>query len=376
MKNILHIGFTDTKLFLRDKTAYIWLLLMPLMFIGFTGKLNSGPRGPAVARPTVMIDNQDSGFLGSIMLREIGEQGLRVVGPDQAESANRSITIRADFTESILAKEQSKLEFTKTGTGDDEETFLVEARLARAIIATNGFLIEHAGKNPDVPPSEETLGAILDLPDMVTLDSKHAGRKPRPVGFAFSLPAIVVMYLLVNTMIFGGAVVAAQRRNGVLKRMAINPVTKTELLFGKIYGLLLLAAVQMAILLAVGQFVLGVDVANNLFGILLTLFILSWVAASLGVLVGFLVKDEEKVIGICLATALPAAAIGGCWWPLEIAPPFMQHMALTVPTGWALKAMHQLITFGSGLEAITTPLLVLVAFGLVANIAAARFFRV
>jgi ABC-2 type transport system permease protein len=376
MRHVFHIGFTDTKLFLRDKTAYIWLLLMPLLFIGFTGKLNRGPGGPAVAQPGVFIENRDTGFLGAIMLREIGEQGLYLLGPDQAETAPRRIIIPADFTERILAKEPSSLAFVKTGGGGEEENFLVEARLARAVIAMNGFLIEHAGLPAGEPLSEETLLPILELPDRVTLEAKHAGRKPRPVGFAHSLPAIIVMYLLLNTMIFGGAVVAAQRRNGVLKRMAIHPLTRLELLFGKIFGLLLLAAVQIVFLLAVGQFVLGVEVLDNLFGILLTLFILSWVAASLGVLIGFLIKEEEKVIGLCLATALPAAAIGGCWWPLEIVPPFMQHMALAVPTGWALKALHQLITFGSGMGQIVTPLLVLVAFGLVANLAAARFFRV
>ena len=69
------------------------------------------------------------------------------------------------------------------------------------------------------------------------------------------------------------------------------------------------------------------------------------------------------------------AALGGCWWPLEIASPGQQMIALFLPTGWALKALHQLISFGSGLSAVIQPLAMLCGFGVIANLLAARFFR-
>jgi len=40
-----------------------------------------------------------------------------------------------------------------------------------------------------------------------------------------------------------------------------------------------------------------------------------------------------------------------------------------------LQALHQLISFGSGLGAVLIPLAVLFAFGATANFLAARFFR-
>ncbi len=69
------------------------------------------------------------------------------------------------------------------------------------------------------------------------------------------------------------------------------------------------------------------------------------------------------------------AALGGCWWPLEIGPPLMKTIALCTPTGWALQALHQLISFGSGFMEVLAPLAVLCAFGAAANLLAARFFR-
>ncbi len=39
------------------------------------------------------------------------------------------------------------------------------------------------------------------------------------------------------------------------------------------------------------------------------------------------------------------AALGGCWWPIEITGPFMQKLALFLPTGWMMDAMHKLMVF-------------------------------
>jgi ABC-type multidrug transport system permease subunit len=59
----------------------------------------------------------------------------------------------------------------------------------------------------------------------------------------------------------------------------------------------------------------------------------------------------------------------------ETPPPALKTLALCVPTGWALKALHQLISFGSDFSAVLAPLAVLLAFGAAANILAARLFK-
>jgi len=65
----------------------------------------------------------------------------------------------------------------------------------------------------------------------------HAGRRPIPTGFNLSLPGVMVMYLMMNLLIFGGVTMAWERRSGVLRRIAVHPVTQGEILTGKLYGL-------------------------------------------------------------------------------------------------------------------------------------------
>jgi ABC-type multidrug transport system permease subunit len=377
MTSILVIAWNDVRLFLRDRTAYIWLFAMPLAFVWVMGFAARGPGGPDDARPTVLVDNRDAGFMGRVFLRELGQQGLHIVTPgsDGAGDARRGITVPADFTERVLATQQVSLEFFTIEGSDTGNAQIAQLRFLRVIFALNARLARLAIDTKGAPPTEAGLITLIEAPASVELKVSHAGRKPSPVGMSFSLPGNLVGYTFLNVLIFGGAAVADQRRSGVIRRLAVNPLSRVQLLAGKILGLMLLAFVQSAGMLTAGQLLFKVPIGDSLGGILLVMIVLGWVAASLGVLIGSLARAEDKVIGICLAIGLPSAAIGGCWWPLELAPELFKHLAHTVPNGWALDALHQLITFGSGVGAIITPLLALCAFGLAANIAAARWFR-
>lgn len=376
MKRILDIGHTDLRLFLKHKSAYVWLFLMPLGFVYFMGFANRGPGNPYNRTPPVLVENADTNFLGRIFLEELSSQNMWLLDPTNRETAARIIRIPADFTSRILQQQQSKVQFLRHDASDEADAALIEVRLVRALIAMNGHLLEAAtATNLPGTVTEAKLRAVLAEPNPVSLNARFAGRKPVPSGFNFSLPGNLVMYLMMNLLIFGGVTVAAERRNGVIKRLMVHPVTRLELVMGKIYGLMLLGIVQIVFFLAVGKFLFHVNLGANLPGVALTLIVFAWVAGSLGVLVGALTAAEDRVTGICVLASLLMAALGGCWWPLEIGPPVMKTISLCLPTGWAMQALHQLISFGSGFSAVLLPLAVLAAFGAAANLLAARCFR-
>lgn len=376
MKRILDIGHNDLRLFLKSKSAYIWLFAVPLAFVYFMGFANRGPGNPYNRKPPVLVENNDTNFLGRVFLDELGTQGMWLLSPTNRESAARTIRIPEDFTRRVLNGEQIKVGFLNREGSAEADAAIIEVRLVRALVAMNSHLLEAATQtNAPATITEEQLREVMKKPNPVTLDAKFAGRKPVPSGFNFSLPGNLVMYLMMNLMIFGGASMAAERRNGVIRRLLVHPVTRLELVMGKIYGLMLLGAVQILFFLSVGKFAMGVNLGANLPAVALTLMVLGWVGSSIGVLVGSLFSAEDRVTGLCVLASLLMGALGGCWWPLEIAPPALQSIALCLPTGWALKALHQLISFGSGFGTVLLPLAVLAGFGLTANVLAAKFFK-
>jgi ABC-type multidrug transport system permease subunit len=209
----------------------------------------------------------------------------------------------------------------------------------------------------------------------VSLKAQFAGRDPIPSGFNQSLPGNLVMFLMMNLLIFGGSSVAEERASGVLRRLAVYPIRHWELVLGKVYGRFLLGGAQIIFFLLLGRFVFEVNLGLNLIAVLVTLGLYAWVAASLGVWIGAVVKQEDKIVGLCVLTSMLMAALGGCWWPLEIVPEAMQVIGHFVPTAWALDALHQLINFGGGWESVLSEIGVLAGFAAGATLGAGRMFR-
>ena len=377
MSKVFHIGINDLRLFFKDKSSYIWLFAMPLAFAYVFSFTSRAPGEAKNARPEVYIENLDSGFLSTLFLDTLGREGIRPVGEDRKDSAKRGITIPEDFTAKILSKEQTIFDVFKLEGADDPRSALVQVNVFRAVVAFNSYLVEHARMHgADVPLTEERLRATMEKGNPVQLDARFAGRKPIPVGMNLSLPGNLVMYLMLNLMIFGGASIANERRTKTLRRLSINPIRRAELMGGKLFGLMLLGCVQIFVFMVLGQMAFGVNMGDQAASIFLLLLVLSWVGASVGLLIGFLITSEEKVVGLSLMIGLPMGALGGCWWPLEIVPETLQTVAYALPTGWAIDGLHKLISFGLDISHLGTHFAVLAGFGIAANTVAARFFRV
>jgi ABC-2 type transport system permease protein len=97
--------------------------------------------------------------------------------------------------------------------------------------------------------------------------------------------------------------------------------------------------------------------------------------AALGLLLGSLARTEGMAVAIGVIAANVLAALGGCWWPIEITPPWMQTFALFLPTGWAMDAMHKLISFGAGPVSVAPHLVGMALVLLILLGVSARAFR-
>ena len=374
MRTILTIAVLDLRRFFVDRTSYIWLFLMPLAFVYFTGIPNqTGPGEPEDPRPALYVDDQDEGFLGKRVAEALEAQGFwKVESEDQAP---RGVRIPPNFSENALEGAPVPIVYFKTDS-EDEQSDLMELRLFRALAALNGALVEWAlNARPGEVLDATALDAILAKPDQVTLESQYAGRTPIPTGYQQSLPGNLVTFLLMNTIIFGASSMLEERRCGALKRLAAYPLNRWQLLFGKLVGRWALGLTMVVFFMLVGRFLFGVDTLTQGPAVFAILAIFTWVAASIGILMGSIFSSEDKATGLSVMCTLMMAALGGCWWPIEIVPESMRAFGHLFPTAWAMDALTSLTSFGGTLASVAIPAAVLAGYGLVANIIAARFLR-
>jgi len=152
-------------------------------------------------------------------------------------------------------------------------------------------------------------------------------------------------------------------------------LSRGSVVLGKWGGKLTVGLVQIAFALLVGKLLFEFDWGPRLPMVLVVMLAYAALTAAFGVLLGSLAKTEGQAIGLGVLGTNVLAGLGGCWWPIEITPQWMQKFSLLLPTGMTMDALHRLISFGRPAASALPHLAALAALALVAGWLAARLFR-
>jgi ABC-2 type transport system permease protein len=191
---------------------------------------------------------------------------------------------------------------------------------------------------------------------------RPAGSAAPAAGFSSFAQAVAgngVMFILLNCIMSGALGLIRERRQHTLDRLLIAPLSRGTILSGKILGVYVLGVLQAVVIFGFGL-AAGVPM-GNLLGVVLVTLVFILVGCSLGLMISALARREENVQLLGGPIGLVMAALGGGMFPVEMAPAWMQRLALVFPTGWAMQA-YGLMRQGQGVAAVLPHLLVLAGF--------------
>ncbi len=377
LKSAFFLARKDVQYMLRERETLLWIFIMPVVFFFFIGNVTGGFGGSMVTGrpdPLVLEASPQAGFLTDHLATRLEGAGFRIEDPDSVSLASSvpRLFVPADFTDSVLAGHPMTLTLTRKneGLGADFD----DIRIKRAAYGTLADLV--AVSEGGSPPTAATLAELREAPRTLTLEVSQAGHRVRiPAGFEQAVPGTMVMFTLMVMLTTGAVLLVIERRQGLLRRLASSPMPRTGIIIGKWGGRIGLAAVQIAFAMAMGRFLFRVDWGPNLPMLLVVLFFYTALLALVGIVLGNLVRTEGQAVGIGVLAANVLAALGGCWWPIEITRPWMQKLALFLPTGWAMDAMHKLVSFGAPASSVLPHIGIMFAASIVMGWIAVRTFR-
>lgn len=386
MRRIAAIALHDLRLTVADRGAVLWMFLLPLVFATFFGLVTGGGSDPADARAAVTVVDNDGGVVARRLVEELAGQGVAVEEMSQeeravSESIVRTLVIPAGFSAGVLSGEQQTLLLEKEPGSSDEAALVIQARTFAAATRVIGRVVEAAQglEAADAVSVEAFTGAAVPE-DAVTVKTRFAGRAAiHPSGFAQSIPGMAVIFVMLVALTYGAATISVERENGQLRRLVTTPASRAEIAAGKIGGRFAVAAVQITAFVLVGvaaDHLFGVEIGDRPLQVWLVLLLFGLVVAPLGVALGGWFKDPDRAAIIGVMVTMAMAAFGGCWWPIEVVSKPLKTVALMLPTGWAMRALHGLISFGSDLEDLVPELAALAAFGAVFTLLATRSLRI
>jgi ABC-type multidrug transport system permease subunit len=215
----------------------------------------------------------------------------------------------------------------------------------------------------DVPaldvPAAPPLGAALAVEEV----SVGGGAKTIN-SFDQQVPGFSVTFLLLGLLLGVSLGLLDERDWGTFDRIRAMPIAPRNVLFGKLTARFLVGMAQMILLFAVGYFFFGMSLGPQPWALLLPIGGIVFAGTAFGLIIAGIARTRDAVLPLGAIVIMSMAAIGGCWWPIDLEPRWMQTIALALPTTWAMESFNDLMIRLRGVDTALKPTAVLVAYGL------------
>ena len=371
------IAAKDLKIILRDRNALLMMFLVPMLIISVSGLALGGDyeQNMRISVLVVDLDNDEVSrglveFLEDIDILDVDMESNEFAARERVKNQEygRLIIIPLGFTESVMTGQDTELLIIVNPTEESQNTVLekiVEGYASR--ISTNVVVVKTVGAYGIPVYTEEQILEIVDTaeqfvqppPVEVTIEST-ASSLAEFSAFTQYVPGFAVMFLLFTTVQIGSVSLIKEQEAGTLRRLVTAPISRVEIIGGKIASTFIRGFVQLTVLMYFGNVVFDLDLGSDTLALLILIAAITLASTGLGLLVAVLVKTADQADSVSLLLVLIMSAVGGSWWPLFIEPQFMQDMAHFTITAWAMEGFYDLIYFDLGLAGIVEEVGILV----------------
>ncbi|MFQ5615321.1 MAG: ABC transporter permease [Anaerolineales bacterium] len=399
IRRIFTIALLYLKTTYTSRATFIFTLAMPLLFTFVLGQAMQGlaPDAPPESWPLLVVDNDGTGLSLELLVRvdtnplvdaRLSDRASALAALEEDASSEdgaiAALFIPMGFGETLRAGEPIELIFYQNPEEITRAQILLEAVNAEAAQLAGTFaamdlsvrVAEQVGlfegadegardayRGAAFAPAENEWGAGAPVAVTSEAVTRLETGPTIPIGASQSSPGMLVMYALFFTF-GGGASLIVERDEGTLRRLLVMPMGKGTILTGKLAGIFIGALVQMAIMVLAGQFAFGVSWGQSAGALVVMLLAYGFAGTALGLMVAALARTAAQANAAGTISIMALASLGGAWWPIEIVPQWMQQLSLVLPTGWAMRGFHDIITRGLDVRAILLEAGVLVGFGL------------
>jgi drug efflux transport system permease protein len=192
----------------------------------------------------------------------------------------------------------------------------------------------------------------------------------------YIVPGLVGVILTLTLVLITAMAIVRERERGTLEQLIVTPITKTELMLGKIAPYIGVGIVQMTAVLTLGRFVFDVPLSGSLlllYGVSLIFVIAS---LSFGLFISTLVTNQQQAMQVSFFFVMPNILLSGFMFPRAAMPALFQWFSLLLPLTHYLQVLRGILLKGVGLEAIWPQVLILGGFAVaLISLAVRRFHK-
>lgn len=356
----------------RDRTFLFFLVVLPVLVILLVGVTTAG-----ITSIRVAVVQAESGPLADQLVQDLETtpalethrfttrtQGVDALRRGEVEAV---VLVPPALDADLTAATTTRIPVLVTG---DVQSGQAAVTAVSSVVARHGATIQAAqfATAHSTRTFEQNLAtsrALQQETPATPVRTDVVNRKSNylPLGYNYSAPTMLVLFVFVNALA-GGAAMIQTRRYGIFSRALAAPVRPRDLVLGQTLCYFSLALGQALLIVLVGAVLFGVSWGDPL-GAAALIGLWALLGTGAGMVSGTLFRTPEQATAIGPAVGIAFGMLGGCMWPLEIVPEPVRQIGHLSPHAWAVDAWVTLLSRGGGVADIAGYLAILAGYAVV-----------
>jgi ABC-2 type transport system permease protein len=373
-----YIAVKDLVVHTRDRTAFVTLLLVPMVMIIVLGSVFNW-NATSFQAHAVVVDLDGSNLSRQLTQQVLASPRVRDVlalttTTSEAEARTlveqgktaAAIIIPKGFGAAAASGAPARIEVLENPesliqagvVASIVQAYTTDLQARRVAISVAISVLEESGAVPPARMGEavrgvrEQAGAGQPQDLIAVKTTALEGRKVVPALDYYAV-GMSLMYLIftANT---GAWDMLEEKRQRTLARIMTTPTARLTVMAGKFLGTLALTALQFAIIILLTRLLYHVQWSSSLPALLLMAGASVLAAAGLSTMVAALVQSREQEGALGPAVALIYSLLGGSMWPVYVMPAWLDTASRLTFTRWAIDGFSALM-LGGGVTSVLHP---------------------
>jgi len=190
------------------------------------------------------------------------------------------------------------------------------------------------------------------------------------------VPGLVGVILTMTMILFTAVAIVRERERGNLELLITTPVSRTELMVGKVLPYIVIGLVQTTIVLLLGVLVFQVPTRGHWIDVYGATMLLIMANLSLGLLISTRAQSQFQAMQMSFFLLLPSILLSGFMFPFAGMPKTAQWIAEVLPLTHFMRLNRGIMLRGASLMDMWQEALILLVFTIVMmSLAIMRFSK-
>jgi ABC-2 type transport system permease protein len=355
----------------RDPRSLMVVLLMPLMqmaLLGYGVNLD-------IRHVTICVFDREGSQQSEALLKafqaspyfDIVEVERDYNGVKRAIDGGRckmAVVVPPDFSQALASKNSASVQAILDAT--DDNTANIALGYAQSVVGSFSGAVQvqrtqSLGLEPSVAPAVAHYRVWFNE-DLVSRD--------------FIMPGVVALVLALVGAQLTSLTISREWERGTMEVLVSTPVTRMELMVGKILPYFFIGLIDAAFCLIIAVFWFQTPFRGAVTALFLTTSLFLIVVLGLGYFISASIKSQIGASQIALVvTMLPTTLLSGFAFPIEQMPAPVQAITYLVPARYYFSILKAIFLKGSGLGDLIGPIALLAVYATIIGLLAARAFR-